>query len=50
MAFAEPRATAARSHPSTPLDTSDTLRFGIYTESQCPPEKSHYGVTWEILI
>jgi alkanesulfonate monooxygenase SsuD/methylene tetrahydromethanopterin reductase-like flavin-dependent oxidoreductase (luciferase family) len=25
------------------------MRFGIYTETQCPPEKSHYDLTWEIV-
>ena len=25
------------------------MRFGIYAEMQCPPEKSHSDMTWEIL-
>jgi alkanesulfonate monooxygenase SsuD/methylene tetrahydromethanopterin reductase-like flavin-dependent oxidoreductase (luciferase family) len=25
------------------------MRFGIYAETQCPPEKSHYDLTWEIV-
>ena len=25
------------------------MRFGIYTETQCPSEKSHYDLTWEIV-
>ncbi len=25
------------------------MRFGIYAEMQCPPGKSHYQLTWEIL-
>jgi alkanesulfonate monooxygenase SsuD/methylene tetrahydromethanopterin reductase-like flavin-dependent oxidoreductase (luciferase family) len=25
------------------------MRFGIYAETQCPPEKPHYDVTWEIV-
>ena len=25
------------------------MRFGIYAEMQCPPEKSHAQLTWEIL-
>ena len=23
------------------------MRFGIYAETQCPPEQSHYDLTWE---
>jgi Luciferase-like monooxygenase len=25
------------------------MRFGIYAETQCPPEKPHYDLTWEIV-
>ena len=25
------------------------MRFGIYTETQCPLEKPHYDLTWEIV-
>ena len=25
------------------------MRFGIYAEIQCPPEKPHYDLTWEIV-
>ena len=25
------------------------MRFGIYAETQCPQEKSHYDLTWEIV-
>jgi alkanesulfonate monooxygenase SsuD/methylene tetrahydromethanopterin reductase-like flavin-dependent oxidoreductase (luciferase family) len=25
------------------------VRFGIYTATQCPPEKPHYDLTWEIV-
>jgi hypothetical protein len=25
------------------------MRLGIYAETQCPPEKSHYDLTWEIV-
>jgi hypothetical protein len=25
------------------------MRFGIYAEIQCPPEMSHYDLTWEIV-
>ena len=25
------------------------MRFGVYAETQCPPEKSHYDLTWEIV-
>ena len=25
------------------------MRFGIYAETQCPPEKPHYDLTWEII-
>ena len=25
------------------------MRFGIYAETQCPPGKPHYDLTWEIV-
>jgi alkanesulfonate monooxygenase SsuD/methylene tetrahydromethanopterin reductase-like flavin-dependent oxidoreductase (luciferase family) len=25
------------------------MRFGVYAETQCPPEKPHYDLTWEIV-
>lgn len=25
------------------------MRFGIFAETQCPPDKSHYDLTWEIM-
>lgn len=25
------------------------MRFGIYAETQCQSEKSHYDLTWEIV-
>src|SRR5262249_4059045 len=36
-------------YPSATLAKRCAMRFGIYAETQCPPEKSHYDLTWEIV-
>jgi len=35
--------------PSSTLEKRCPMRFGIYEETQCPPEKPHYDLTWEIV-
>src|SRR5206468_8520624 len=30
------------------LEGGDQMRFGVYTEMQCPPEKPHAQLYWEI--